>query len=78
MDTDNWTSEVTMEEILNSEEVRKLLNVSKNKLTRLCKQGLPSACFGETILFTKSSLIDFIKRNEIPKPPEKKLAHPQR
>ena len=61
------------DEILSFKDLMGLLNVSSNKLTRLTKQGLPYLCLGgETKIFLGSSVLQWLKSLEQPKPPEKK------
>ena len=55
-------------EILNSNDLRELLNISKNKLTRLTKQGLPYIQMGgETRIFIRDSLLRWLSSLEQPK-----------
>ena len=52
-------------EILSSEDLKKLLNVKSNKLTRLTKQGLPFVSLGGEIkIFLLSSILQWLKHKE--------------
>jgi hypothetical protein len=52
-------------EILTYEEMKKLLNISSNRLSRLTKKGLPYVSLGgETRIFLKSSVLQWLKNRE--------------
>lgn len=52
-------------EVLSFEDLRKLLNISKNKLTRLTKQGLPYTSLGAgRKIFLKASILQWLKNRE--------------
>ena len=49
-------------EILSSDDLAKLLNVSRNKLTRLVKAGLPSVSLGAgRKVFLKGSVLQWLQ-----------------
>ena len=55
-------------EILNSKDLAKLLNISSNRLTRLVKRDLPYVPLGgETKVFLKDSVLQWLKSQELPK-----------
>lgn len=58
-------SKMEVNEILSFEDLKELLDISSNKLTRLTKQGLPFVSLGgETKIFVRSSVIRWLKSLE--------------
>ena len=54
-------------EILNTKDLKELLNITGNKLTRLTKQGLPFVSLGgggERKVFLRDSLLQWLKSQE--------------
>ena len=52
-------------EVLSFNDLAKLLNVSRNKLTRLVKDGLPSVSLGAgRKVFLKGSILQWLKNRE--------------
>jgi len=54
-----------IDEIINSEDLKKLLNVTGNKLTRMTKQGLPCVWLGDgKKVFLRDSLEEWLKSQQ--------------
>ena len=52
-------------ELMTEQEVEELLGLSRNKLTRLTKQGLPYASLGgDKRVFFRSSVLQWLKNRE--------------
>jgi len=53
------------EEVLNSKDLTKLLNISGNKLTRLIREGLPYISLGAgRKVFLKGSVLEWLRNRE--------------
>jgi len=51
-------------EILSLEDLTKLLNITKNKLTRLTREGLPYVRFGDRKVFLRDSVTEWLRSQE--------------
>ena len=61
---------------IGKKELKKLLGISSKRITLLIKEGMPFIQIGEKRLFLKDSVLRWLKSQELPTPPEKKLAQP--
>lgn len=53
------------DEIINCEDLKRILNITDNKLTRLTKQGLPFVCLGDgRKVFLRDSLTEWLKSQQ--------------
>ena len=65
LETEGMVAMEVKDEILTFEDLLKLLNISSNRLTRLTKKGLPYVSLGgETRIFLKSSVLQWLKNKE--------------
>lgn len=54
------------DEIMNCEELKRILNVTDNKLTRMTKQGLPCVKLGDgRKVFLRDSITEWLRSKEV-------------
>ena len=54
------------DEIMNCEDLKRILNVTDNKLTRMTKQGLPCVSLGDgRKVFLRDSITEWLKSKEV-------------
>ena len=54
------------DEIINCEDLKRILNVTDNKLTRMTKQGLPCVSLGDgRKVFLRDSITEWLKSKEV-------------